>query len=122
MKSEIALNASDNHATITRKIGEWMEYYNSARPQWNLRKLTPNEYYEFTKSGIYPLAIPMPTEKVSPKKHLKQKLVQPNTEAESVSPSQVLGGSAPEPSEFNALSLQSDGTRTDGDCSPPVTP
>jgi transposase InsO family protein len=77
MKDEINLNPSDQHSEISRKIDEWMEYYNSERPQWNLRKLTPKEYYEFTKTGIYPLAIPMPTEKTSPKKKRKQTPIQP---------------------------------------------
>ncbi len=68
MKDEVHLNKSDRHAEITQKIGDWIEYYNAERPQWNLRKLTPVEYYEFTRTGVYPLAIEMPTEKTSPKK------------------------------------------------------
>ena len=80
MKEEVRLNKSDNHTEITNKIGEWIEYYNSERPQWNLRKLTPNEYYEFTKTGVYPLAIDMPTEKVSHKKKRNQPPVQPEAE------------------------------------------
>jgi transposase InsO family protein len=80
MKDEVHLNASDTHPEITSKIGEWIEYYNSERPQWNLRKLTPNEYYKFTKTGVYPLAIDIPTEKVSPKKKRNQPPVQPDAE------------------------------------------
>ena len=80
MKTEVNLNPSDVHHEIKQKIGEWIEYYNSERPQWNLRKLTPNEYYEFTKTGIYPLAVPMPTEKVSPKKKRQSPPVQPGPE------------------------------------------
>ena len=80
MKDEANLNPSDQHDDIKKKIGDWIEYYNHERPQWNLRKLTPNEYYEFTKTGVYPLAIPIPTEKVSPLKRRKTVPRQPETE------------------------------------------
>jgi transposase InsO family protein len=97
MKDELHLNPSDSHAEITRKIGEWIEYYNTERPQWNLRKLAPNEYYEFIKTGVYPLDIPMPTEKVSPKKKLKKPPVQPDAETNANS---KIGDTAPESPEF----------------------
>lgn len=32
-----------------------MDYYNSERYQYELSKLSPNEYLEYYKSGIYPL-------------------------------------------------------------------
>lgn len=80
MKDEVHLNASDTHTEITQKLSAWIEYYNSDRPQWNLRKLSPNEYYEFTKTGLYPLAINIPTEKVSPKKKHNQPPIQPEAE------------------------------------------
>lgn len=35
-----------------------MDVYNNHRYQWNLAKLSPNEYYQFVTTGIYPLAIP----------------------------------------------------------------
>lgn len=63
MKDEIHFTASDRHADIVRKVADWMDYYNNERPQWGLRKLTPTEYYMFTITGKYPLAIPMPAEK-----------------------------------------------------------
>ncbi len=84
MKDEVHLNKSDGHADITRKIGDWIEYYNNDRPQWNLRKLTPREYYGFIKTGVYPLAIPVPTEKVSPKKKRKNPPDQPENESAAV--------------------------------------
>lgn len=34
---------------------DWMEYYNSERYQWQLAKLSPNEYYGYITTGIYPL-------------------------------------------------------------------
>lgn len=97
MKDEVNLNPSDPHAIITQKIGEWIEYYNAERPQWNLRKLTPQEYYEFTQTGVYPLAIPIPTEKVSPKKRRKAAPVQPDAGTEADANSEAAGGAAPEP-------------------------
>jgi len=80
MKEEIRLKKSASHAEIAKKIGDWIAYYNTERPQWNLRKLSPKEYFEFTKTGIYPFAIEIPTEKVSPKKNRKKPPVQPEAE------------------------------------------
>ena len=39
-------------------IDDWMDYYNNDRYQWQLAKLSPNEYYEYLKTGIYPLSDP----------------------------------------------------------------
>ena len=36
-------------------IDDWMEYYNNDRYQWKLAKLSPNEYYDYITTGIYPL-------------------------------------------------------------------
>ena len=36
-------------------IEDWMDYYNKERYQWELAKLSPNEYYEYITTGIYPL-------------------------------------------------------------------
>jgi transposase InsO family protein len=55
MKSEIHLNPSDNHTEIEAKIADWMDYYNNERYQWSLMKLSPNEFYRYTKTGEYPL-------------------------------------------------------------------
>jgi hypothetical protein len=32
-----------------------MDYYNNERYQWQLAKLSPNEYYEYITTGVYPL-------------------------------------------------------------------
>ena len=40
---------------VRRVIDDWMDYYNNERYQWKLAKLSPNEYYEYIKTGIYPL-------------------------------------------------------------------
>lgn len=40
----------------------WMDYYNNERYQWDLARLSPNEFYEYIRTGIYPLSIAVPTE------------------------------------------------------------
>jgi transposase InsO family protein len=57
MKDSIRMNASDDHNDICRKVSDWMEYYNNERPQWNLDKLTPHEYYSYVTTGVYPQPI-----------------------------------------------------------------
>lgn len=37
-------------------IDEWIDYYNNDRGQWNLNKLTPNEFYKYITTGINPLS------------------------------------------------------------------
>ena len=56
MKEEIHLKLSDGHAEIARKVDDWLDYYNNDRYQWSLAKLSPNEYYEYMTTGLYPLA------------------------------------------------------------------
>ena len=36
-------------------INDWMDYYNKDRYQWELAKLSPNEYYKYITTGIYPI-------------------------------------------------------------------
>jgi len=56
MKDELRLLPSDSHSTIAKKVYQWVEYYNSERYQWSLAKLSPDEYYKYVITGIYPLA------------------------------------------------------------------
>ena len=35
-------------------IDDWMDYYNNDRCQWDLAKLSPNEYYHYITTGEYP--------------------------------------------------------------------
>lgn len=55
MKDEIDLSNCEKYEDVKKVIDDWMEYYNNERYQWNLAKLSPNEYYEYIKTGIYPL-------------------------------------------------------------------
>jgi len=41
---------------VRADIDEWMDYYNNDRGQWNLGKLSPNEYYTYITTGINPLS------------------------------------------------------------------
>lgn len=36
-------------------IDDWMDYYNNDRYHWGLAKLSPNEYYQYIITGIYPI-------------------------------------------------------------------
>lgn len=36
-------------------VDDYMDYYNNERYQWELAKLSPNEYYQFCVTGEYPL-------------------------------------------------------------------
>ncbi len=44
-------------------IDDWMDYYNNDRYQWRLAKLSPNEYYEYITSGVYPLKDVIPSKR-----------------------------------------------------------
>jgi transposase InsO family protein len=54
MKDEINIKGL-SYDEICSKIDDWMDYYNNERYVWNLHKLSPNEYYEWLKTGVYPL-------------------------------------------------------------------
>ena len=41
-------------------VDNYMGYYNNSRYQWELAKLSPNEFYQFYTTGIYPLDISPP--------------------------------------------------------------
>lgn len=58
MKDEISekLIKCKTEVEVEALIDDWIEYYNTERYQWDLAKLSPMEYYEYVKTGIYPLA------------------------------------------------------------------
>lgn len=45
-------------ADVKAVIDDYMDYYNNDRYQWKLAKLSPNEFYSFVTTGIYPLKVP----------------------------------------------------------------
>ena len=54
MKDEIDLKSCKTFEDVKNMIDEYIYYYNNERPQWELAKLTPSEYYKFTITDIYP--------------------------------------------------------------------
>ena len=59
MKDEIAdlIDACKTYEEAAALIDDWMDYYNNDRGQWELRKLTPKEVYQYTQTGVYPLPV-----------------------------------------------------------------
>jgi len=55
MKDEIDLSKCKEFLEVKSIIDDWIDYYNNERYQWRLAKLSPNEYYEYITTGIYPL-------------------------------------------------------------------
>ena len=55
MKDEIDLSGCQNFQEVKKIVDDWMDYYNNDRYQWQLAKLSPNEYYNYISTGIYPL-------------------------------------------------------------------
>lgn len=57
MKDEIDLSQSSCFSEVKAVIDDWINYYNNDRYQWQLAKLSPNEYYEYITTGQYPLQL-----------------------------------------------------------------
>ena len=57
MKDEIGekIAACTTFGEASLVIDDYMDYYNNDRGQWQLAKLSPNEYYEYCMTGVYPL-------------------------------------------------------------------
>ena len=55
MKDEIDISGCERFQQAKDIIDDWMDYYNNDRYQWQLAKLSPNEYYSYITTGIYPL-------------------------------------------------------------------
>ena len=60
MKDEIDISGCTNHQQIVAVIDDWVDYYNNDRGQWDLARLSPNEYYDYITTDIYPLPIKLP--------------------------------------------------------------
>ena len=60
MKDEIAqlIADCDTFRQVCAIVDDWMDYYDNDRYQWDLEKLSPREYYAYTRAGVYPLQIP----------------------------------------------------------------
>lgn len=55
MKDEIDVSECTKFREVKAIIDDWLNYYNTERYQWQLAKLSPDEYYEYITTGIYPL-------------------------------------------------------------------
>lgn len=55
MKDEIDVSKCSRYREVKTIIDDWMSYYNNERYQWQLAKLSPNEYYNYITTGVYPL-------------------------------------------------------------------
>ena len=57
MKDEISEIIADctSYCEVVSVVNDWMDYYNNDRYQWDLKKLSPREYYKYSLTGIYPL-------------------------------------------------------------------
>lgn len=54
MKDEIDFSSCERFQQVKDIIDDWMDYYNNDRYQWQLAKLSPNEYYSYITTGVYP--------------------------------------------------------------------
>lgn len=52
------LSAAREYSEVKDIIDDYIDYYNNDRYQWHLAKLSPNEFYQFVTTGVYPLDIP----------------------------------------------------------------
>lgn len=52
---KLKLKECESYEAVKKVIDDWMDYYNNDRYQWRLAKLSPNEYYNYIVTGIYPI-------------------------------------------------------------------
>ena len=59
MKDHIKAKLADctEFAEVQSLIDDYIDYYNNHRYQWNLAKLSPNEFYRFVTTDVYPLDV-----------------------------------------------------------------
>lgn len=62
MKDEIdvKISVAESFSEVQTIIDDWMDYYNKERYQWELAKLSPDEYYRYLLAGHYPLPLTPP--------------------------------------------------------------
>lgn len=57
MKDEIHIHNCSTHEEICEIVEDWIDYYNNERYQWDLAKLSPSAFYEYTITGKYPITV-----------------------------------------------------------------
>ena len=55
MKDEIDVSGCTKFREVKAILDDWLNYYNTERYQGQLAKLSPDEYYTYITTGIYPL-------------------------------------------------------------------
>ena len=69
MKDEIGtkISTTESFSEGQAIIDDWMDYYNKERYQWELAKLSPDEYFKYLSTGHYPLPLTPPAIDSTPK-------------------------------------------------------
>jgi len=57
MKDEIHLEDCNTFEELKIIIEDYMDYYNNDRYQWDLAKLSPNQYDKYLRTGNYPILV-----------------------------------------------------------------
>lgn len=57
MKDDIDISGCTCFDEVKTIIDDYIDYYNTERYQWDLAKLSPDEFYSFISTGVYPLNI-----------------------------------------------------------------
>lgn len=70
MKDEISgqIRQCSTFAEVSDVIDRYMDYYNTERYQWDLAKLSPDEFYQFCTTGEYPISVSNPPPVPTPEK------------------------------------------------------
>ena len=60
MKEELKRDSEiwNTFKDVKESVDDWMDYYNNDRYQLGLQKMSPNEYYQYLTTGIYPVSMP----------------------------------------------------------------
>lgn len=62
------LKECETYEEVVALIDDYMDYYNNEKYQWELAKLSPNEFYAFYQTGMYPLKVDNPPDVPIPEK------------------------------------------------------
>ena len=57
MKDEIHIDKCNTFHELKQEVDNYMDYYNNDRYQWDLAKLSPNQYFKYLETGEYPLKV-----------------------------------------------------------------
>jgi len=55
MKDEVDIKSCNDFPELVATVNDYIDYYNNDRYQWQLAKLSPNQYATYIKTGVYPL-------------------------------------------------------------------